>query len=158
MASNHPAMLYRCWSCHESLPREAFFPKLKRFQSQCRACDRKKQGTVNARHAALVREAKSKPCQDCGVTYPYYVMDLDHRPGEKKEFMLSQWARNIGRVQAELAKCDTVCSNCHRERTQQRKQWGTKGQASRRDPLKPIPELGADFSQPLPFARAECSS
>ncbi len=27
----------------------------------------------------IVREAKSVPCADCGVKYPYYVMDFDHR-------------------------------------------------------------------------------
>lgn len=151
MLANHPAMLYRCWSCKLDLSRDSFFPNLKRFQKACRECSRRKSQVKSTRHLALVREAKSKPCADCGVSYPYYVMDLDHRLGEKKEFMLSQWARNRARVVAELAKCDTVCSNCHRERTQQRKQWGTTGQASRRDPLAPIPQPGPDLSEPLPF-------
>lgn len=68
--------------------------------------------------AALVREAKERPCADCGQRYPSYVMDLDHRPGSGKKFILAH-ARTKGMKQAlaELAKCEAVCANCHRERT-----------------------------------------
>jgi hypothetical protein len=34
----------------------------------------------------LVIKAKSQPCADCGVQYPYYVMDFDHREGVVKKF------------------------------------------------------------------------
>lgn len=69
----------------------------------------------------LVHEAKYKPCADCGKSYPYYVMDLDHRDGDEKSFELSQ-ATTSGRLKVleEIAKCDPVCSNCHRERTHRR--------------------------------------
>lgn len=70
----------------------------------------------------LLQSLKSVPCADCGVTYPYYVMDFDHRPGFEKEVDMNRQARWIGeaRLQAELAKCDVVCSNCHRIRTHSR--------------------------------------
>lgn len=73
------------------------------------------------RNKQLVREAKNQPCADCGRSYPYYVMDLDHR--EDKKFVLAivakkHWA--VERIQEEIAKCDVVCSNCHRERTAKR--------------------------------------
>jgi hypothetical protein len=43
-------------------------------------------------------------------------MDLDHL-GDK-EFNLSEAAGyGLRRVVAEIAKCEPVCSNCHRERT-----------------------------------------
>ena len=69
----------------------------------------------------LINEAKSKPCADCGMTYPFYVMDFDHR--EDKNFAISQaWrARSWSEVLAEIEKCDVVCANCHRERTYHRK-------------------------------------
>lgn len=69
---------------------------------------------------ALVATAKSKPCADCGVSYPPYVMDFDHRPGTGKSFQISSsvvGGRSLATVQAEIDKCDLVCSNCHRERT-----------------------------------------
>ena len=64
----------------------------------------------------LVREAKSVPCMDCGGTFPYYVMDFDHREG--KSFTLGKY-REMGKQQIlqEIEKCDVVCSNCHRVRT-----------------------------------------
>ena len=76
-------------------------------------------------HRQMIREAKNVPCADCGRRYPHYVMDFDHRPGEKKCFNVSiaagqprlSWAK----LAAEIAKCDVVCANCHRERTHQRR-------------------------------------
>ena len=71
----------------------------------------------------IVREAKSRPCADCGQTYPYYVMDLDHT-GEDKSMIVSKLV-NFGATQRlldEIAKCEVVCANCHRERTWRRMQ------------------------------------
>lgn len=76
-----------------------------------------------AKFTSLVREAKNKPCVDCGVTYPYYVMHFDHRPGEIKSFELSKRStRGRVAIEAEILKCDVVCANCHAERSFQRKQ------------------------------------
>jgi hypothetical protein len=76
---------------------------------------------TNARHRALIRSAKSRPCADCGVQYPYYVMDFDHRDGATKSFILSDVPRATSKsLIREIEKCDVVCANCHRERTHQR--------------------------------------
>ena len=67
----------------------------------------------------LLREAKAKPCADCGIQYPYYVMQFDHLPGFEKTVTPSQLP-NIGsvrRFKEEVAKCEVVCANCHAERT-----------------------------------------
>lgn len=58
-------------------------------------------------------------CMDCQVEYPPYVMDFDHRPGETKSFNVSQVQANFTEEELwlEIAKCDIVCSNCHRVRT-----------------------------------------
>ena len=69
---------------------------------------------------AYVDAKKEGPCEDCGVVYPSYVMDFDHRdPATKHRGVATAvsegWA--IARIQAEIDKCDLVCSNCHRERT-----------------------------------------
>ena len=69
----------------------------------------------------IIREAKSRPCADCGIQYPYYVMDFDHRDGASKEFALNSVSRKTERaILREIEKCDVVCSNCHRERTHRR--------------------------------------
>ena len=81
-----------------------------------------------ARHSKKMQEVlrvgKDKPCADCGRKYPYYVMDYDHRDGETKLCNVSALhARrrvSMRTLLAEIAKCDVVCANCHRERTQRR--------------------------------------
>lgn len=83
------------------------------------------------RNRAITQESKSQPCADCGISYPYYVMDFDHVRGEKEFFIgRGSWEKGRSRkrmdtlspvrLRAEIAICDVVCSNCHRERTYQR--------------------------------------
>jgi len=111
-----------------------FFNKRRgnQFHSYCRDCHKEanrihylnnKQAHLEkaykrrAQLRQLINELKSKPCADCGVSYPFYVMDFDHREG--KSFSISQaWrVRSWGEVLAEIEKCEVVCANCHRERT-----------------------------------------
>jgi hypothetical protein len=63
------------------------------------------------------------PCTDCSLYYPSCVMDFDHRPGEVKLYEPNglKNTMNWRKVFAELAKCDLVCSNCHRIRTHARR-------------------------------------
>lgn len=70
----------------------------------------------------FTRLLKNRPCADCGNIYPYYVMDFDHREDEIKRCGLSEtYNLSINAIKIEAAKCDVVCSNCHRERTHQRR-------------------------------------
>jgi hypothetical protein len=51
-------------------------------------------------------------------------MDFDHKDGTVKEYNLgSMFAHHYARelIEKELAKCDLVCSNCHRVRTRDRR-------------------------------------
>lgn len=56
---------------------------------------------------------------DCGISYPSYVMDFDHRDPSEKEFGLATSGATyaLSRIKLEIEKCDIVCANCHRERT-----------------------------------------
>lgn len=67
-----------------------------------------------------VRQKKDQPCADCGIKYPYYVMQFDHM--RDKEYHISTLvnSNNLKKLDAELAKCEVVCANCHAERTYQR--------------------------------------
>lgn len=72
---------------------------------------------------AFVDNLKDKLCADCGVKYPPWVMDFDHREGEKKVCAISTLRGRSGsvkRIMSEVAKCDLVCANCHRQRTHAR--------------------------------------
>lgn len=76
----------------------------------------------------LVVDSKNKPCTDCGIKYPYYVMDFDHL--RDKKFDLSRATSHLWSpetVKKEIDKCEVVCSNCHRVRTFKKFGESTKG-------------------------------
>lgn len=68
----------------------------------------------------VIIKAKDKPCMDCGVKYPSYVTQFDHRdPSTKVSAVSSMISCTMNKLLLEIAKCDVVCANCHAERT-----WG----------------------------------
>lgn len=73
---------------------------------------------------AWMLEIKSGPCGDCGRCFPICCMDFDHREGEIKSGNVgSMFAHHYSRelIEREIEKCDLVCANCHRIRTQKRR-------------------------------------
>ena len=64
------------------------------------------------------------PCVDCGCS-DIRVLDFDHVRDKKTDnigVLLSQcipWPR----IEAEIAKCEIRCANCHRIKTMERGQW-----------------------------------
>jgi hypothetical protein len=67
----------------------------------------------------LAEEAKARPCADCGVRYAPWQMDFDHVLGKKVMRVAELVARKVSirKLMAEIAKCEVVCANCHRNRT-----------------------------------------
>lgn len=133
----------RCTGCQRKLPSSQFRRKGDRLTSRCKQClgeiarrdydenpRRRKQvaAAVGRRQRKLqdyVRSLKvGRCCADCNTPYPYYVLDFDHRDGEEKGVELAKVGRlgwSTARIDREVAKCDLVCANCHRERTHQRR-------------------------------------
>ena len=69
---------------------------------------------------AYLADLKAGPCTDCGQRFPPECIDFDHVPGRgKKLFMLGNGEKThmMEELRIEVAKCDVVCSNCHRTRT-----------------------------------------
>lgn len=65
----------------------------------------------------------SHPCVDCGNS-DIRVLEFDHVRGEKYEnisrmIQSSPWKA----IEAEIAKCEVRCANCHRIQTIERGQW-----------------------------------
>src|ERR1700694_3332834 len=81
---------------------------------------------VNRRARAAVRELvaklKSHPCVDCNGRFPPFVMDFDHVRGAKLGIIsrMSTGRMSWAKTLAEIEKCEVLCSNCHRMRTQLR--------------------------------------
>lgn len=87
--------------------------------------DRKRAAWRN--QARMLDEIKGVPCADCGGRYAACSMDFDHRVGEHKRQAVSRMIGRAGAstILAEVAKCDIVCANCHRERTYRRRVGST---------------------------------
>jgi hypothetical protein len=65
---------------------------------------------------------QARPCADCGEADPI-VLEFDHvRGGPKVANVAYLVNRGYGleALDAEIAKCDVVCANCHRRRTARR--------------------------------------
>jgi hypothetical protein len=109
------------------------------YHHYCRHCHCERQKRCYKEHPRSARESHKrrmqslrdyiislkddKHCVDCGNPYPWYVLDYDHVRGEKS-FNISiakSKAYSKERVDAEIAKCDLVCANCHRIRTFKRR-------------------------------------
>ena len=63
-------------------------------------------------------------CVDCGYNKASEALDFDHLDGTTKHRagvgQMSSTA-SWGRILEEISKCELVCANCHRIRTQRRK-------------------------------------
>jgi hypothetical protein len=105
------------------------------YQARCKSCNQasvlKWQAENREQYLAAQRAKTSKqreqiiefkennPCTDCGAYWPYYAMEFDHRPGTDKRYNVSELVTShaAGLLATEIAKCDLVCSCCHRVRT-----------------------------------------
>lgn len=68
---------------------------------------------VAARMEWYKRIKTERGCRECGNT-DWRCLQFHHRNPEEKEFALSQ-ARSFSqaKLEAEVAKCDVLCANCH---------------------------------------------
>jgi hypothetical protein len=73
---------------------------------------------------ALQQYKEEHGCADCGESFPHFVLEFDHRPGERKFGNVYRVLKKYGwdKAWAEVNKCDVVCSNCHKLRTYAREQ------------------------------------
>lgn len=66
------------------------------------------------------------PCVDCGESDPV-VLEFDHRDPATKVGNIGDIVGKSGwglpRLEAEIAKCDVRCCNCHRKRTVAEAHW-----------------------------------
>ncbi len=140
------ASLRRCSLCGVWRPASEFHRRGQGHQRWCKECRRgwdaryyaatselrrRQRRDRSKRLVARMRELKENPCVDCGGRFHPVAMTFDHRPGTKKIADLATLARSgcTGLFEAELAKCDLVCANCHALRTYLRRE---QDQAERR--------------------------
>ena len=77
---------------------------------------------IKGRVAIIEEKLRRGVCMDCNMEVTrdnYFCFDFDHRDPMQKSFSISAKSRDVaqGTLEAEFAKCDLVCANCHRLRT-----------------------------------------
>lgn len=88
-----------------------------------RAARQRSRESITRRNREYVHAIKAEtPCADCGERFDPVCMDFDHVTGEKESnvSLLMTRTHSIETLKAEIAKCEVVCSNCHRIRTRAR--------------------------------------
>ncbi len=122
----------QCSKCNATKPLKEFV-RNEQHKTTCKNCHKKKvygwrsENPVRTQRishrnyissAEFIRSFKSgKKCTDCGIIYPYFVLDFHHL--QDKEWNVSKlYQKSRSRIKEEMNKCVLICANCHRERTQ----------------------------------------
>lgn len=106
-----------CRDCKAVYQREWYVRNAERHRARTAA----NRAVQRERNKKVVRRAKQRACADCGGDFPPHVMDFDHVRGVKLGNIAAlKTFATTAMLLAEIAKCDVVCSNCHRIRTHQR--------------------------------------
>jgi hypothetical protein len=119
----------RCRDCGTTLPYSSFYRNANVHDghlNQCKKCTVARYGPKRSERAkrdrAYFQQIKlERGCADCGYAAHPAALDFDHLPGAGKLYRVCTMA-GMSRVlvDAEIAKCEVVCANCHRIRTADR--------------------------------------
>jgi hypothetical protein len=125
----------RCTTCNDLKPLTEFNKQTARKdgrQSSCRVCTSARylrtrdlrQAQIKARKREVYERFLSYlancSCADCGENDPV-VLEFDHlRDKHANVASLAQAGASWATIEAEIAKCEVRCANCHRRLTAQR--------------------------------------
>lgn len=125
---------YACRVCNECqrlrMARKRENPE---FLADCAARQRKHRAKLGPKHLENVRigrrkkkewlDAQKIKCSRCPETH-VACLEFHHRNPAEKDFLLSVGVAkySIERLQAEVDKCEVICSNCHRKHHWEEKQ------------------------------------
>ena len=113
----------QCKRCKEVKELENFHYTRGNFLALCTPCLRERQRGYYVNRRIDIKEwlfdyLSQNPCIDCGESDPMRL-EFDHR-GDKK-FVIGKSlvgkSKSLADVQAEVAKCDVRCANCHKVKT-----------------------------------------
>lgn len=130
----------QCGKCKKKKPYSSFHKRGSGYQPWCKSCKKESDSSYYRENrkrwdsyktkwrksfVEWYRSLKNKPCADCNQVFDPVCMDWDYLPQYKKGKAVSTIAQetwNKEKVLEEIKKCELVCSNCHRIRTQKRSQ------------------------------------
>ncbi len=113
-----------CRTCVAARSREHYYRNKPRYLERNRNGKDGKKRYRRRKQTRLLEFLTGKVCVDCGETDPV-LLEFDHRDGVEKEDAVSRLVAsgNWPAVEAEIAKCDIRCANCHRRRTAKQFGW-----------------------------------
>lgn len=152
----NPNLKNTCRKCGSQKPLRDFMPTYA-LRNVCRECHRKRVASWRQtqpeltrkmtqrsfrKSAQLMLEGKSGTCSVCNGTYPACALDLHHTDMASKTCNVSRlYQRATDRIRDELAKCERMCANCHRDETQSNLEKGLVPVLLNRRRSKPITEV-----------------
>lgn len=113
-----------CIKCGVPKPEEGYYQYSYKRVGTCIECWNIGNKIKQAEDTAWMRSMKTDPCTDCGVAFPPTCMDWDHVRGTKKYEIARMRGFARATILEEMTKCDLICANCHRIRTNDRRERG----------------------------------
>lgn len=98
------------------------------YYEERKAHHRRRNHALKARRVAdaqayVIDYLLDRRCVDCGES-DLLVLEFDHLADKQTEVStLVRRGVRLGRIRAEIAKCEIVCASCHRRRTARRGRW-----------------------------------
>lgn len=109
-----------------------------RHHSQCKKCSNESKSRSSVKHRDKNKKAdaehrqrnqiwvieylKNHSCIDCGEPDPV-VLEFDHRGDKIRGISTMFSGYTLENIQAEIAKCDVRCANCHKRKTAKEEGW-----------------------------------
>ena len=87
-------------------------------EQKLKSTERQKDRRKKIRDMISTYKTENNVCADCKESYAYWQLDFDHL--ENKSFGISSFSAktaDVEKIKEEMAKCEIVCANCHRNRT-----------------------------------------
>ena len=115
-----------CKDCRQQLPLTMYYKQGNAYSPYCKACACIRRHKKYVEHRQEQNEQSKKLheqkitsrkdiCVICGESRPW-VLDFHHVDPSQKDFDISaSTSRTEGEIDAEVAKCVCICSNCHRD-------------------------------------------
>jgi hypothetical protein len=110
----------------KSMKLENISKEIEKCEIVCAVCHRirtsnrriESKNKIVVKFRTMINNIKSVPCHDCNKKFPTVAMDFDHVKGVKLYNISDMWNCSNEIILEELNKCEIVCANCHRIRTQ----------------------------------------
>lgn len=115
-SASHDGKQSICRECNKERSKR-YYRENREKHKQVALENKRKYRSENNRRVWEILEASS--CVDCGNDNPR-VLEFDHIAGNKEGDVGRMLCSNVGwtRIKKEIEKCEIVCANCHRMRTQ----------------------------------------